>query len=137
MKKFFPRHKTKQPGYITLLAVLVVGTITLTISVSTLLLGLGSSKTSFALEQSNLAKALANTCAEEALEEIRESTTFAGTGNIVFGSDTCTYSVINNGGDNRSITVSGTVGDITRKAQIALNAINPSIQITSWQEVGN
>jgi len=74
-----------QRGYIVLITVLVIGAVGVAIAIAVLWLGLGSSKSSFALEQSNHAKALANACAEEALQQIRDSTPFSGTGNLTLG----------------------------------------------------
>mgnify|MGYP001563863367 FL=1 len=121
-------------GFITLISVLVVGAVGVAITLSMILLGLGSSRTSFALEQSNQAKALANACAEEAMQQIRDSTPFTGSGNLTLGQGTCSYTVTNTGGQNRTITSTGTVGTIVRKSTVIINQINPSILVTSWQE---
>lgn len=114
---------------------LVVSAVGVAITLSLLLLGNGSSRTSFALQQSAQAKSIANACAEEALEQIRDSTSFSGNGSLIFGSDICTYIVTNNGGNNRTITTTGTVGTIVRKLLITVTEINPRIVIGSWQEV--
>ncbi len=122
-------------GYILLISVLVVGAIGVAISTSLLLLGLGSSRTSHAYQQSNQAKALANACAEEGLEQIRNSTPFTGSGNLSFSTGLCTYTVTSQGGQNRTITASGTVSTVTRKISVIINSINPTITAVSWQEV--
>ena len=134
INKFY--NKTAS-GFITLLAVLIVGIVGTAIAVSLVLLGLGASRSSFAIEQSNQAKGLANACAEEALQQIRDLTSFTGTGNLTLGQGTCTYTVTNTGGSNRTITASGTVGTIVRKISISITAIMPSIVVSSWQEVAN
>lgn len=122
-------------GYITLISVLIIGAVGVAIAGSLLLLGLGSSRTSFALQQSNQAKALANACMEEALQRISDSIPFTGTGILTLGQGTCTYTVTSTGGQNRTITSSGTVGTIIRKVSVAITKITPSIVISSWQEV--
>lgn len=124
-------------GYIALITVLVTGAVGVAISASLLLLGLGSSRTSFALEQSNQTKALANACSEEALQQIRDSTPFTGTGSLTMGQGTCTYTVTSQGGQNRTITATGTVDTIVRKVKVIIDKINPSINVTSWQEVAD
>src|SRR3989339_3601 len=121
-------------GYIALITVLITGAIGVAIATSLLLLGLGSSRTSFALEQSNQAKALANACAEEALQQIRDSTPFTGNGDLAIGRGTCHYTVTTGGGQNRSITASGAVDTIIRKVEIIINRISPLIRVTSWEE---
>lgn len=120
-----------------LITVLVIGAIGVAIAVSVIWLGLGGSKSSFALEESNQAKALANACSEEALQQIRDSTPFTGTGSLTLGQGTCSYTVTSQGGQNRTVTSSGVIGSITRKVKIILDKITPSINITSWQEVAD
>lgn len=122
-------------GFITLISVLVVGAVGIAVTLSIILLGVGFGRTSFAVSQSSQAKALANACAEEGLEKIRESASFTGSGNLSMGQGTCTYTVTSQGGSNRTITSSGTVGTIVRKTSTAINAINPYITPTSWQEI--
>lgn len=126
-----------QAGYVALITVLVTGAVGVAIAVSLLLLGLGSSRTSFALEQSNQAKALANACAEEALQQIHDSTPFEGSANITLGQGNCSYTVTKQTGQNRTITASGTVGSIVRKVKIIIDKITPNINIVSWQEVAD
>ncbi len=112
----------------------MVGAVGTAIALSLILLGNGSSRTSFALQQSAQAKGLANACAEEALEQIRGSTSFTGSGNLTLGQGTCSYTVTNTGGTNRTVTASGTVGTIIRKVSISITAIDPLIVVSSWQE---
>jgi hypothetical protein len=122
-------------GYITLLSVLVVGAIGTAVAASLILLGLNSSSTSFTYQQMHQAKSLANACAEEALEEIRGSSSFVGTGNLSIGLGTCTYEVTNTGAESRLIKTIGTVGTVVRKTSITIIAINPLIIVSSWQEL--
>ncbi len=124
-------------GYIALITVLVTGAVGVAIAVSLLLLGLGFGRTSFALEQSNQAKALANACAEEALQQIRSLTPFTGTGSLTLGQGTCVYTVTSQGGQNRTITASGTVGTIVRKVKVIIDKITPTVNVTSWQELAD
>jgi len=132
-----PCDKNYQKGYIALITVLVIGAVGIAIATSLLLLGLGLSRTSFAIEQSNQAMALANACAEEALQQIRDATPFEGTNNLTLGQGNCTYTVTKQLGQNRTITASGTVGTVTRKVKITLDKITPSINITNWQELAD
>ena len=119
------------------MSVLIVGAIGTAITVALILLGLGSSRTSFALQQSNQAKALANACGEEALQQIRDSISYTGTTSLSLGDGTCTYTVTSQGGTNRTINASGAVSTITRKIKIIVNTINPYILLTSWEEVAD
>lgn len=124
-------------GYITLISVLVVGAVGIAVTLSLILLGLGSSRTSFAVEQSNQAKALVNACAEEAMQQIRDSTPFIGNGNFALGQGVCSYAVTSQGEQNRTITASSAVGAIARKVKIVIDKITPMIQVVLWQEVAD
>lgn len=143
-------YKKNQKGFLTLMSALIVAAIGLSISVSLLLLGLGASRTSFAIEQSYQANSLSKACAEDALQKIYDSmimpnpppdplptlTPFVGTGSLILGQGSCSYTVSNTGGNTRKITASGTVGTITRKDQILVSSVSP-IVISSWQEVAD
>lgn len=124
-------------GYITLISVLVLGAVGVAITTSLILLGLGSSRTSFALVQSNQAKALANACAEDGLQQIRDFTPYNDTVTLTLGQGTCTYTVTKLIGQNRTVTASGTIGTVVRKVKITVTAINPTIAVSSWQEVAD
>jgi len=132
MYKFLSNN---QKGYITLISVLVVSAVSISVTISLLLLGLGSSRTSFVYQQSYQAKGFADACAEEALEEIRSNTGFVGGGNINFGNGTCTYNVTSQGAENRTVVATGTVDSVIRKVSVIINDINPLITVVSWQEV--
>ncbi|PJE77101.1 hypothetical protein COV05_00630 [Candidatus Uhrbacteria bacterium CG10_big_fil_rev_8_21_14_0_10_48_16] len=124
-------------GFITLISVIIVGAVGTSIAVSVILLGLSSSRTSFAIEQSSQAKALVNACVEEALQQIRDSIPYTGSGSLIFGQGDCSYVVTSQGGQDRTITALGTVGTIVRKAEVVINTITPSIGVVSWQELSD
>lgn len=124
-------------AYITLMSVLVVGAVGGAIAVSLMLLGFGSSRTSFAAEQSIQAQALANACLEEALQRVRESTSFTGNGDLTLGSGSCAFSVTSQGPENRTLEISGTIGTIIQRTVVTIEEIDPRIIVTSWQEVSD
>ncbi|OGE79376.1 MAG: hypothetical protein A2751_05495 [Candidatus Doudnabacteria bacterium RIFCSPHIGHO2_01_FULL_46_14] len=126
-----------ESGYILLISVLVVSAVGVAVSIAVILFGLGSSRSSFSMEQSGQSKSLVNACADEALERIREDTAFTGQGNLSLGQGVCGYNVVSLGGQNRLITASSTVGTVIRKASINIDAINPKINVSSWLEVAD
>lgn len=130
-------------GFITLMATFLVVAVGLSVSVSLLMLGLGSSRTSFVIEQSSQASALANACAEEALQLIYDSMAvvpppdpipFTGTGSLTMGQGGCSYTVTDTGGGIMDITTTATVGDVIRKNHLILSSVIP-LTISSWQEI--
>lgn len=123
-----------QKGYIALISVMIIGAIGAATAVSLLLLGLNSSRTSLILEQSNQAKAVANACAEIALQNAAYHIPYNGSDTITLGQGSCDYSVITTG-NSSDITVIGAVNDITRKIQITTDNSTSPISITFWKEV--
>jgi hypothetical protein len=124
-------------GYMTLISMLVVGAIGTAITVSLLSLGLGASKTSFAIVQSNQAKAFANLCAEEVLQRIREESLLIDTDTLYLDGGSCSFVVTRQGAEMRTIQVSGFAGTVVRKVEIVIGAFYPTLQISSWQEVAD
>lgn len=124
-------------GFVALISIIIIGAAAVSVAVSLLLLGVGASKTSLTLEQSGQTKGLANACAEQALEIIKENPSYSGTGNLTLGQGTCSYSVIDRSGQNKTINAAGTAGSSIRKVKINVNQITPIINIASWQEVAD
>lgn len=138
-------------GYIALMSVVIIGAAGAAIAVSVLLLGLASSRTSLVLTQSSQASALAEGCAEHALQAISDSSTvalpdsshftptdsshFNGGATLSFQSGTCSYEVTSRGGESGVITATGTVGTILSKVRIVVSSIHPAITSDFWQEV--
>ena len=122
-----------QKGFSTLLIVIIIGIMVMTMLLYITTTGYWSVRGSIDNKNSMQTEQLANACAELALEALRENNNFVGTGNDIINSSTCSYTVSNTGGNNRSINVTATVGGITRKLTITINSFNP-ITIASWQE---
>lgn len=133
MNKYW--YNKTQRGYIALISVLIIGAVGMAITVSLLVLGIGNARTSFALVQSSQAKALAGACAEEALQEIRDNTAYTGSQTSSIGQGLCTYTVTDQGQQNRRVEASGSVDATIRKIEINITNINPAIEIDSWEEV--
>lgn len=124
-------------GYVTLLSVLVVGAVGVAVTTSLILIGIGSSRTSFAIEQSNQSMELANACIEEALQQISDSTPYTGSDTLTLGQGTCDYTVTSQGSQDRTITATGTVGTTVRKVKVIINKITPAFEFVLWQEVSD
>ncbi len=129
--------KVTQSGFITLVSVLIISGIGVAIATSLLMLGLGFSRSAGTLSTSEQAKALANSCAEEGLYQIKVSLSFATTAGSItaLAGGSCQYSVINSGGITRTVYATGTRDTLVRKVRVAVNQIAPRILITSWQEI--
>lgn len=126
----------QQSGYVTLIAVLIIGAAAVAISLTLLMTGVDSQRTGLSGQQSKQARALAVACAQEALQQIHDSAAFSGSNNLAMGSGNCSYTVTSTGANTRTIAVSGTVGSVVKKIQVYVTISSSSISITSWQEVG-
>lgn len=126
----------QQEGYIILLSVMIIGAISATIAVSLLSLGINSTKTSLTMQQAAQARMMANTCVDLALIEIYNNNLYTGSNTTTTSDGTCTYTVIDTGGSNRTINSSSTVGVVVRKSQVYVDSFSP-INVTSWQEVAD
>lgn len=126
----------KPKAFITLIGVLILGAVGVAIASSLLLFGIGTSRSAFAAEQSVQAQALANACAETALDTIRVTPAYTGTTPLTFGPGTCSATVTNTGGTTRLVVASGTVDTVVRRVSLVVATVAP-ITLTSWQEVAN
>lgn len=122
-------------GFVTLLSVLIIGAVGVSIAVTLLLMSIDASKTSVINTKSEQAKALANACAEAGLQQIRSSVSYTGTTTLAIGLGNCSYTVTNTGGQTRSINSTGIIDTTVRKVEILIDQINPTILVTSWEEV--
>lgn len=124
-------------GFATLFAVIIVGSVTLTLVFTLAIITLSSSRTTSAFSSSFRAKSVTNACAEQALMEIRNNTNYVGTGSLTLGGQGCTYTVINTGGNSREIQAISTINVFARKLKVTISEISPKIIISSWKEVSD
>ena len=125
-----------EKGFSTLLIVIIIGTIITGLILYTSTAGLWSVKGSIDDKISMQVEQMANSCAELALEQMREDNNFTGSGSGTIVSDSCNYTVTNTGGNNREIQSVSTINGITKKIKITTDSFNP-INISSWQNVGD
>jgi len=104
------KYSSQHRGYIFLLSVLVVGTISLAVTASVLLLSTSAARTGLSLKHSSEALALAQACAEHALLQLRSDSSYGG---------------------NELLDQ----GNTARRMEILVSRLLPSVTITSWQEV--
>lgn len=125
----------REQGYIALLSVLIMGSIATAIGVTVLLLGADSQKNGLASQQSKQARFLALACGQEALQVMHDTTSYTGSNNLTLGQGSCTYTVTSTGANTRTITVTGTVGNVVRKIQASVTVSSSNITVSSWQEI--
>lgn len=129
--------RSKESGYVALLAVLIMGAATLATSLALLTNGMDNQRSTLAEQQSVQARQLAAACAEEALQVIRDSSSYVGTAGITLTDGMCNYTVTNTGGSARIIDAMATVNNLVRKLKVYVTITSSGISITSWQEVAD
>ncbi|MDO8424635.1 MAG: hypothetical protein Q7S70_01700 [bacterium] len=121
-------------GYIALISILIISAVLLITAVGSSLLSISEANIGLKKSQGSEVFYSATACAEEALQKIRESPSFSGSGNLAVGEGNCGYAVENLGDQNRLVTASGTIQNATGKIKIAIDQVLPNIHITSWQQ---
>jgi uncharacterized protein YpmB len=124
-------------GFVALISIIIVGAIILSITVFMVYINLNFLHNSFIIKNSDQARMLAQTCSEYALQKINDENDFVGTNNFLLLEGDCSYSVISDIGENRTIESWGQVKNTIRKEKIIIDQINPEINIVSWQEVAD
>jgi len=124
--------KRSDSGYIALITVIVLGVVVSVVATSLVLLGLGYSRTSLSEMQSASAKSAADACIEDALRQVRLSSSFTGTGNLTLTNASCSYTVTN--ATTSSIVSFGISGNVTRRVTVDISSRTPTILFTKWQE---
>lgn len=130
--------KIKTKGYIALTTALIVGAVGTVVGVSILTLALYYTKTSLLSYFSLESKGMANACAEEALKRIRLEN-YVGNGSLTIDGKSCSYNITGTipNLEIRASNSTTAVNQTTRKVKITIDQINPTIRITSWQEVAD
>lgn len=138
MKKLFMVLQLyENKGFVTLISVLTLGAVSLSIVLSLLFLGTDYTRTNTDTIRFSQAKYATETCVEEALERIRDSIPYSGIDTLILNNGSCTLEVTSTGGENRIIKATGVIGNSTRKIQITIDQITPTINIASWEELAN
>jgi hypothetical protein len=128
-------NKTKR-GYVTMVTIIILVAVASVMITSSILISTenfqASQRTRLALE----AKALAETCAEVALNTLKTNIFYTGNVTLTYSYGTCQILTITGSGNtNRTITTQSTLDGVTKKSQIVVQTINPNTVITSWQEI--
>lgn len=138
LKKIFTNQSFKNnDGYIVLMSVLIFGAVGIAIIISVILLGVSSARTSFAYDQAMQSEVLATACAEEAMQQIADTSLLNSSSTLSLGSGSCNYVTTSQNGQNIKIESTGFSGSIIRKIKVLIATTTPVITTSSWQEVDN
>ncbi len=130
------RYRESQSGYVLLLSVVIIGVVASSIAATILLLGIGTQRTSLAVQEGQAARHLADSCAQEVIERLIQNTAYTGSETLTFNGESCAVGPVTGSGDaNRVIHVTGVSGDATARVAVTVTTVGPPVVIGSWQEV--
>lgn len=127
----------KQQGAVLLITVLIVAAVSASVSSTLILKGTENLQISGNFSDSAKAKALVDSCAETALAEIKTNNALTGTFSTTINGQNCSYNIIDNSGQNRTVQVWATNNNTTKRLQINISQLSPKILITNWQQINN
>ncbi|MBN1617775.1 hypothetical protein JW887_00330 [Candidatus Dojkabacteria bacterium] len=130
--------KFPNKGFVILSAVLIIGIISLSVTVSLLFSGINAALSGLTISQSSRASIMADTCAQEAMERIRRDSTYIGNETISMGEDSCEILPVQDlGAESRLVQIQGNSGEVNRKVEIRISQIEPEIRVDYWYEVAD
>lgn len=126
--------KSIQNGYVSLLSVLIIGSVGTSIAVSLLLMGQGRLHAAYSLQIAAQALSVTDGCVEEALLEISQDSNTTGGTSVVIGPHTCSYFIENSSGENKIISASTTISNVVQRVRVTTSSTSP-LSIQFWNPV--
>lgn len=120
-------------GAVAILTVVVVSVAALLMAVSASFLGLGDLDLGYTHQKGGEVFSVADGCMEEALEQLRINNAYNG-GELNLGAGSCIISIVVSGNE-RTISVFGTVGAYNKKIEANITLIDDVITINNWKEL--
>lgn len=127
--------RNSQKGAAALITIVIIAAATLLMAFNAALLGMGELDMGYISQKGEEALYIADGCAEESLRRLKLDDSYAG-GTLSFGGGACIIDIVADG-DDRTITITGTVDDYNKKIEVDLIIIDSQITINSWEEVDN
>lgn len=125
-------------GFGAMLAVVVIGAVTLILALSAALLGLGELDHGFISAKGAEAFSIADGCMEETLRRMRLDSGYgvgAGTIMLTLTNGTCDIDVTDNGGGSRTIVITGTTDIYNKKISSDVTITGVNVAVDSWEEL--
>lgn len=124
------------PGYAFLVTVLVIGVMATATATSLMLLGWAAEQNGLLISQSAQAETNARSCMERTLRMLRLDPSYAGDETLSLERGTCiVHAVVGDGVNDRRICIEGKYGKSTRRFQVSVSELFPSVKMLSFAEV--
>ena len=128
------RFRCDNRGVIALMAMVIVAAIGVVVITGLLMRGTGETHTALVSAHAAAARALAEACAERALNQLRLSPSYAGGESLTLPSGSCqVVNVLGSGTTNRAIQTSATVSSTVQKLVVVVSSTQPRLEIASWK----
>ncbi|TSC75291.1 MAG: hypothetical protein G01um101430_498 [Parcubacteria group bacterium Gr01-1014_30] len=121
-------------GFIALITILMVSAVALLIGSGLSFLSIGEAKMSLQKNKSSQAHYLVTACVEEALMRLKNNINYPGNEIISLAEGSCQVLPIVG---NWTLRVSADYANQVKKVRVIINQVNPSMEISSWQEVAD
>lgn len=129
-------NRKSKHAYVTLLSVIILGAISILVLTTTLAIDTESIFATDVMDQGKQARFFADSCAERAIDLLKQNNLYGGTESYFFTNGSCTVSAVSGSGNtNRTFTTTGVYKNATRKVTVTVTTVNPTTDIGSWQEV--
>lgn len=131
--------RSARRGYAFLVTVLVIGTIAASAVVTLLLLGTSVLRATLSLENAAQAESGAMSCAERALQSLRNDLSYSGNETITLADGT-TCRVLpleGSGNSDRTICTEATAGSVIRRLEVTVDTVVPSTKVGGFLEVSD
>ncbi|MFH1956382.1 MAG: hypothetical protein ABIJ28_01930 [Patescibacteria group bacterium] len=123
-------------GYIALISVLIIQALILAIIIGIFLRSNTEIKLALGEQLSGKSRALAEACAEYALQQLKNNSNYSGNESIIIdGNDSCDILPIETSGSDKIVKTQSAVSGYTRKIKINVIQINPEMFTSYWNEV--
>jgi len=129
---------SNQKGFIALISVLIIAALVLAISIGVSLRSVEETNMSLGEQESHRALALADLCAEQALMKLLSVLDYSGNESIIIDGESCDILTIGGSGNSdRTVQTRSTVSGYTKKVEVEVSRISPTMEIVSWEEVAD
>lgn len=128
-------QSVNKKGVISLMSVLILGAAAGAITIALLAISTENFTRSEGFSNTIQAKALAESCAEYAMDSLLVDNSYSGGEILTFGADSCTINPILFSGSQWTIQSEATYQNSTKRFEIRLDALAPSINIVQYEEV--
>lgn len=122
-----------QQGFIALIAVLIIVSVTLSIGLSLNILSINETQSSLIRQNSTQTFGIVDGCAREAYLRVERDNNYAG-GSLNIGQGSCIITVVPQGTD-RIITIESDVNNSVRKIETSVDVTSSNIFVNYWLEL--